>query len=140
MPASPEELIAINSLLIEREAAFARVHSIESRISELLGEPYPFSAPAVELPSKIKNRAKKTTKQKGTKSKPFKPRRLNADEVAYRLTLIDKGQVIEQSATDLKHVTTLLADSLPGMKLQKVETVDLNNKSVEVLMSNDPTP
>ncbi|MFQ3225941.1 MAG: hypothetical protein ACI8Z5_002210, partial [Lentimonas sp.] len=37
MPASTEELIAINSLLIEREAEFARVHSIEAQISQLLG-------------------------------------------------------------------------------------------------------
>jgi hypothetical protein len=136
MPASPEELIAINSLLIKREAAFARVHSVESRISELLGEPYPFEAPAVELPSRNKKKASKASKHKQSKSKPFKPRRLNQGEVAYRLCWIDKGQEIEQCATDLKCVTSLITDSLPGLKLHKIETIDLNNETIEVLICN----
>ena len=61
MSASTEELIAINSLLIEREAEFARVHSIEAQISELLGAEYPFDPPEVIVPSTI---TKKPTKAK----------------------------------------------------------------------------
>lgn len=134
MPASPEELIAINSLLIQREAAFARVHTVEARIAELLGgESYPFEAPAVILPSSIKKKATKAKKSNQAKNKPLKPRRLNDDEAAYRLTWIDKGQQTEQSATDLKSITTLLNDSLPGLKLLKIETVDINGEVVETL-------
>jgi hypothetical protein len=132
MPASPEELIAINSLLIEREAEFARVHITESRINELLKADYPFEAPSVTLPSSIKKKANKPKKTK-SKAVTVKPRRLNNSEVAYRITWIDKGQTTEQKATDLKHLTTLLQDSLPGMKLLELETIDLEDNNVETL-------
>lgn len=132
MSASPEELIAINSLLIEREAAFARVHTAESQINELLGGEYPFEAPRTELPSSIK---KKVAKRKKTKAKAatLKPRRLNEAEVAYRLTWMDRGQAYEENCTGLKQVTALLEDALPEMKLIKIETVDIHENVVETL-------
>lgn len=132
MSASPEELIAINSLLIQREAELARVHMTESRINELLGADYPFEAPNVTLPSSIKKKANKPKKTK-SKATTIKPRRLNAGEIAYRITWLDKGQTTEQKATGLKHLTALLQDSLPGMKLLKLETVDLNGEVVDSL-------
>ncbi len=135
MSASPEELIAINSLLIEREAAFARVHTVENRINELLGASYPFEAPAVELPSTLKKKATKTKKTKATMNR-IKPRRLNEDEVAYRLTWIDKGQTIEQNATELKQLHGLLEETLPGMKLLKIETLDLHSQVLEVIFES----
>jgi len=132
MSASPEELIAINSLLIEREAELARVHTAESRINELLGTAYPFEAPGVTLPSSIK---KKTTKPKKAQAKTvaLKPRRLDIGEVAYRITWTEKGQTIEQNATELKHLNVLLQETLPGMKLLKIETVNLNGQGIEIL-------
>ncbi|MGZ0656843.1 hypothetical protein ACWPKS_14650 [Coraliomargarita sp. W4R72] len=132
MSASSEELIAINSLLIEREAALARVHITESRINELLGGEYPFEAPSVALPSSIK---KKVVKAKKVKAKPvaLKPRRLNLGEVAYRITWTEKGQTTEQNATELKHLNALLQETLPGMKLLKIQTLDLDGEPVETL-------
>lgn len=132
MSASPEELIAINSLLIQREAELARVHITESRINELLGENYPFEAPSVTLPSSIKKKAAKPKKSKA-KQVAFKPRRLNPGEVAYQITWTEKGQTSEQNATDLKHLNSLLHEPLPGMKLLKVQTIDIDGAPVETL-------
>jgi hypothetical protein len=131
MSASTEELIAINSLLIEREAEFARVHSIEAQMAELLGAPYPLEPPEVIVPSTIKKKATKATR--AAKVKPLKVRRLAEGEVAYRFTWIDKGQTVINELTELKTVETLIHDTLPGMKLLKIETLDLDSNTVERL-------
>lgn len=131
MSASTEELIAINSLLIEREAEFARVHSIEAEISALLGAEYPFDPPEVVVPSTIKKKAAKA--KRAAKAKPIKVRRLATGEVAYRFTWIDKGQTVTNELTELKAVDTLINDTLPGMKLLKVETLDFDSAVVETL-------
>lgn len=131
MSASTEELIAINSLLIEREAEFARVHSIEAQISELLGAEYPFDPPKAVIPSTIKKKASKT--KRAPQAKPIKIRRLAEGEVAYRFTWIDKGQTVTNELTELKAVNELINDTLPGMKLLKVETLDFDSATVETL-------
>ncbi|CAA6677417.1 MULTISPECIES: hypothetical protein [unclassified Lentimonas] len=135
MSASTEELIAINSLLIEREAEFARVHSIEAQISELLGAEYPFDPPEVIVPSTIKK--KPTKAKKAAKAKPLKVRRLADGEIAYRFTWIDKGQTVTNELTELKAIDTLIDDALPGMKLLKVETLDFDSATIETLYSNE---
>ena len=134
MSASPEELIAINRLLIEREAELARVHIAESRINALLGADYPFEAPGVDLPSSHRKKATKPKKAKAKTAK-VKPRRLNEGEVAYRVTLEAKGQTTEQTASELKQVDALLEEPLPGMRLLKIETVDLDGQLVETLFA-----
>ncbi|MDQ8194390.1 hypothetical protein QEH59_08130 [Coraliomargarita sp. SDUM461004] len=133
MSASSEELIAINSLLIEREAELARVYATESRINQLLGADYPFEAPGVTLPSSIKR--KKPTKAKKVKAKAavIKPRRLDTGEAAYRITWTERGQSTQQNAADLKHLNALLKEPLPSMKLLKVQTIDIAGAPVETL-------
>ena len=134
MSASPEELIAINRLLIEREAELARVHIAESRINALLGADYPFEAPRVDLPSSLRRKVSKLKKAKAKTAK-VKPRRLNEGEVAYRVTWEAKGQTTEQTASELKQVDALLEEPLPGMRLLKIETVDLDGQLVETLFA-----
>lgn len=133
MSASTEELIAINSLLIEREAEFARVHAIETQISELLGAPYPFEPPEVTIPSTIKK--KPTKAKKTTQAAPLKVRRLTPEEAAYRFTWLDKGQNVSNEVTDLRAVEALIYDVLPGMKLLRVETLDFESETIETLYS-----
>jgi len=133
MSASPEELIAINNLLIEREAELARVHTSESRINALLDGDYPFEAPEVFLPSSQKVKVVKKTKQVKAKITPLKPRRLNEGEAAYRIHWEEKDKVMEQTATELKQVQALLQKPLPGMKLLKIETVDLHGRTAEII-------
>jgi len=132
MPASTEELIAINSLLIEREAAFAQVHTLESQINALLGDDYPFEAPEAELPSWTKKKVKKPKKEKA-KDSSIKLRRLNDDEVAYRVTWIDKAQTIVRETTDIRTVNTLIQEGLPGLKLVSIETVNLNSEIIDTI-------
>ncbi|MGJ8639660.1 MAG: hypothetical protein ACSHYA_09730 [Opitutaceae bacterium] len=134
MSASPEELIAINSLLIKREADFARVHTLESQINKLLGGEFPFEPPEVVVPSTIKKKATKAKKAK-PKPKPLKPRRLNPGEVAYQMTWLNKGQTTTHQATSLKSLNTLFQESLPEMKLLKIETIDLEGQLVETLFT-----
>jgi hypothetical protein len=131
MPASTEELIAINSLLIEREAEFARVHSIEAQISQLLGAEYPFDPPEVIVPSTTRKKPVKASR--AAKVAPIKLRRLVQGEIAYRFTWIDKGQTVTNELTELKAVDALINDALPGMKLLKVETLDFDSATVERL-------
>ena len=125
MSASTEELIAINSLLIEREAEFARVHSMEAQISALLGAEYPFAPPEVTIPSTIKKKASKA--KHAPKKAAIKLRRLALGEVAYRITEV----------TDLKAVTPLIHDGLPGMQLLTVETLNFDSTPVESLYQAD---
>jgi hypothetical protein len=131
MSASTEEIIAINSLLIKREAEFARVHSIEAQISALLGVEYPFDPPAVIIPSTIKKKASKT--KPAAQEPAIKIRRLADDEIAYRFTWLDQGQTVANELTELKAVDTLINDTLPGMKLLKVETLDFDSATVQTL-------
>jgi hypothetical protein len=135
MSASTEELIAINSLLIEREAEFARVHSMEAQISALLGADYPFDPPEVTIPSTIKKKASKT--KRASKKEGIKLRRLAAGEVAYRITWIDKGQTVTNEVTELKAVAPLIHDSLPGMQLLSVETLNFDSAPVATLFQAD---
>ena len=137
MPASTEELIAINSLLIEREAAFAQVHTLESQINQLFGDHYPFEAPGLELPSWNKQKKVKSQKQEKPKDRTIKLRRLEDPEVAYRVTWIDKSETTSKEITDIRSVNTLIQDGLPGLKLVRIETVDLNSETVKGLYSNE---
>jgi hypothetical protein len=131
MSASTEELIAINSLLIEREAEFARVHSMEAQISALLGAEYPFEPPEVTIPSTIKKKVGKA--KRAPKQAALKLRRLAPGEVAYRITWIDKGQRVTNEVTELKAVAPLIHDSLPGMRLLTVETLNFESTAVATL-------
>jgi hypothetical protein len=132
MSISPEELIAINRLLIEREAAFARLHALENRVNQLLGADYPFEAPEVTLPSSIKKKLKKPKKAKKKPAK-LKPRRLKDDETAYQVTWSYKGQTTTQTATELKQLLPLLEAPLPAMKLLEIATVGIEGEPVEIL-------
>ena len=131
MSVSTEELIAINSLLIEREAEFARVHAIEAEITALLGAHYPFEPPAVTIPSTIQKKPSKANR--APKPAGLKLRRLAPGEVGYRLTWIDKGRRVRNTVTDLRALAPLLHDSPPGIQLLSVETLDFDSAPVDTL-------
>lgn len=132
MPVSTEELIAINSLLIEREAAFARVHELEATINQRLGVKYPFPAPTVALPALVKKKPFKTKKQQN-KTTVFKARRLLANEVGYRISSLERGQISQQELTDLRLINPLLQENLPDCKLITIETINLTGQVIDTL-------
>lgn len=134
MSISTEELIAINGLLIEREGAFARVGDIEQSINQLLGADYPFETPEAIPPSRQKRKPVK--RAKAAKAKvvgPPKLRRLKPGECAYRFTWQNKSGTHSSEATDLKAADALVKHPLPGTKLAKVETLDLEATVVECI-------
>ncbi len=134
MSVSTEELIAINGLLIEREGAFARVSEIEQSINRLLGDEYPFDAPEAVPPSAFKRKALKQKRITEAKA-PDAPkiRRLKAGECAYRFTWSEKDGVHVREATELRPIEALIKQPLPGTKLLKVETLDLDSAVVDCL-------
>jgi len=132
MPVSTEELIAINSLLIEREAALARVHGLEATINQRLGAKYPFPAPTVALPASVIKKPFKTKKPQN-KTTLFKARRLLANEAGYRISTLERGQVNRQELTDLRLVNPLLQENLPDCKLITIETINLTGQVIDTL-------
>ncbi|MDQ8203568.1 hypothetical protein [Pelagicoccus sp. SDUM812003] len=129
---SIDELIAVNSLLIERETELAELSQIERSITELLGQPYPFDAPQAELPSSHKRKLAKA-KKRPTKKGPPKIRRLKDDEFAYRVTLSENGEIKTHDLLDFAPFQDLLAKPLPHLRIHKVETIDVSQSPVDLL-------
>ncbi len=120
---SIDELVAVNSLLIERETCLADLSHIESTISDILGEPYPFAPPEVPLPSTRKGKRAKALKQPKAKAPP-KIRRLKDGETGYRVTLIENGESKTHDLLDFAPFQKLLAQPLPHHRIQFVATLD----------------
>ncbi|MGB0415531.1 MAG: hypothetical protein ACPGKS_01645 [Coraliomargarita sp.] len=137
MPASTEDLIAINGLLIEREAKYARVGEIEASINQLLDGDYPFPPPEHIPPSTRKRKAPKRKKAAATKATPGpKLRRLRTGEFAYRIHWRNSDGTESQSEiTEFKAIDTLIKSLQPGAKPLQIETLDLENEVVDCLYS-----
>jgi len=120
---SIDELVAVNSLLIERETSLADLSHIERTITDILGQPYPFQEPAAALPSRKKGKRAKAPKKQKAKATP-KIRRLKDGETGYRVTLHENGQVQTHDLLDFAPFQTLLAKPLPHHRIQKVETLN----------------
>ncbi|EDY81530.1 hypothetical protein VDG1235_1148 [Verrucomicrobiia bacterium DG1235] len=120
---SIDELVAVNSLLIERETTLADLNHIETSISGILGQPYPFATPQAALPSATKRKrakAKKLPKKKG----PPKIRRLKDGEFAYRVTLVENGEQKTHDLLDFAPFQSLLATPLPHHRIQSIHTIN----------------
>jgi hypothetical protein len=132
---SPEELIQINHLLIEREAAFARVHTLEQAIHKLLGAEYPLPAPPAALPSTLHKKATKAKKNPTPTSavKGPKARRLADGEVAYRVSWRENGEPRETELTDLRSLEPIIEESLPAIRLLSITTIDIDGHVMDTL-------
>jgi len=105
---------------------FARVYTVESKINKLLGEAYPFEAPTILLPSAEKRKKSKSKAAKPAKKVSIKIRRLNSEEVGYRITWIDKNNRKTTDVRNTRNIMPLLQSMLPGTKLEKVEIMSVN--------------
>ena len=136
MSVSPEELIAINSLLIEREEAYARVAEIEQSICHLLGADFPFEPPRAIPSSAHKRKASKKRRAASKKAQgPPKIRRLKPGECAYRFTWSEKEHVQVREATELRAIETFIKHPTSGNKLLKVETLDIDSEVVDCIFN-----
>lgn len=124
-----ESQIRINTLLLEREALFLRVHELENSAAAILGEPFPFTRPP--LPSD--KRSKKKRKPTKTADTKIKIRKLETGETAYRVTYAQGGEVITELHDTPEPLTTLLATQSPRLKVQSIETLDQTGNPIAQL-------
>jgi hypothetical protein len=118
---SADSSIRINALLLQREALFVRVHEIEGAVSALLGEPYPFTRPALPSDQRGKRKAPARAAAAGAKDKV---RKLEPDETAYRVTYRQQGQVRVETHDSPDALRTLLAAQSAQLEVQSIETLD----------------
>lgn len=129
---SIDELVAVNSLLIERETRLAGLSQIESAISDILGSPYPFQDPEAEIPSLKKGKRSKAPKKRKSKANP-KIRRLKDGESGYRISIIEHRALQTHDLLDFTPFQALLSKPLPTQRIQKVVTLDKNSTPVDTL-------
>ena len=135
----PDQQIQINTLLLTREELFVRVYALEQAAAAILGEPYPFTRPA--LPSDIRLK-RKPTPRLSERSGAFQPpsaarealRRIEGLETAYRVTYRRFGQVVTEDHNDLDALRTLLASQGAHLTVTRVETIDLGGRTQAVLI------
>ncbi|MET0261687.1 MAG: hypothetical protein ABW223_02230 [Rariglobus sp.] len=118
---SDDSQIRINAFLLEREALFVRIHEIERAASALLGEPFPFTRPT--LPSDQRVKRKSTSRTAATSAKD-KLRKLEDNEVSYRVTYRQQGQTRVETHDSLDALRTLLAAQGAQLQVQTIETLD----------------
>ena len=136
----PDQQIQINTLLLTREELFVRVHDLEQAAAAILGEPYPFTRPA--LPSDAKLKRKPTSPATPRSATPASPvalardslRRLEGLETAYRVTYRRFGQVVTEDHDDLDALRTLLSSQGANLSVSRVETIDLGGRIKAVLL------
>lgn len=132
-----ESQIRINTLLLEREALFLRVHELENAAAAILGEPFPFTRSP--LPSDKRSKKKrKPTKAKTADSK-IKIRKLETGETVYRVTYAQGGEIITELHDTPEPLATLLATQSARLKVQTIETLDQAGSPIAHL-HGEPTP
>ena len=128
MPA--ESQIRINTLLLEREALFLRVHELEGTVSAIFGEPYPFERPPLPSDSRRKGKAKP---RKAKADATIKLRKLAPDEVAYLVTYLDHENEKTEAHDTPDPLITLLATQSKTLQVQAIATIDGNGTVIEQL-------
>lgn len=133
MSLPPEELIAINDLLIERETAFSGIGRIEDAIANILGQPYPLDPPKTILPSTVKKKKVKQAKVAAPKVSIPKLRKLFSDEISYRVFYTDGTEHLEQDILDPMAAQKFLEKPLPGFKINRVITLQKDLEIQDIL-------
>lgn len=131
---SDSSQIRINTLLLEREALFVRVHEIERSVEALLGEPYPFTRPP--LPSDQQGKRKKPARAGGSAARD-KLRKLEGDEVAYRVTYRQLGQTRVETHDAPDALRTLLAAQGAQLQVRSIETIAADGTVKSVLLEQN---
>lgn len=129
-----ESRIRINALLLQREGLFVRVHEIESRVNDILGEPWPFEPPS--LPSMRRSKAKPAKKRgasptaKGNEETKLRKLDEARGETAYRVSYIQRGQNREEVHDTPEALQTLLAAQGTQLRVTAIDVIDANGAVV----------
>lgn len=124
--------LRLNQLLLEREAQFVRVHDLEQAATRILGEPYPFTRPA--LPSDTRSR-RKTTASRPAPALRDRVRKLEPGESAYRVTYRAHDRVVTEDHDNPDALRTLLATQGAALAIVRIETVDTHGTPVATLFA-----
>lgn len=124
--------IQLNGLLLEREAAWVRVHAAEQAVAALLGEPYPWTRPV--LPSDQRGRRKAAGGARTASGPRERLRKLEAGEVAYRVTYRQFDQDLSEVHAEPEALRTLLAAQGMQLAVGRIETLDAAGTVVAVLL------
>ncbi len=136
----PDQQIQINTLLLQREELFVRIHDLEKTAAAILGEPYPFTRPP--LPSDVRTKRKSPVLPRaasglsGAGGARESLRRLEGLEIAYRITYRRFGQVGQEEHDALEALHTLLASQGAQLTVTRVETIDLGGRTKAVLIGD----
>lgn len=131
-----ESQIRINTLLLEREALFVRVHELENAAHAIFGEPFPFIRPL--LPSDQRSKKKRSAKTAAGETR-IKLRKLEADESAYRLIYRQGGVTLTEQHAHPDALNTLLASQGAHLQVQSIETLDQAGAPQALLFGTPPT-
>ncbi len=121
-----------------------RVHDLETAAAAILGDPYPFTRPALPSDPRLK---RKPAPRPSERSGGFQPpsaareslRRLEGLETSYRVTYRRFSQVVTEDHDDLDALRTLLASQGATLTVTRIETIDLGGRTKSVLLDR-PTP
>lgn len=134
MALTAQQRIALQELLLQREALYARVHAIETEINEIFGDTYPLPPPDVDVAQPgVKRKPATSPKSKPSKAKPSRLRPLETKEKAYRVRYQEDSGVADEIHTDRKAVDALLQSPLTQTMLRSVETIDEQGSVQEIL-------
>lgn len=126
--------IRINALLLQREELFVRIHDIEQAVAGILGEPYPFTRPA--LPSD--QRVKRKPAGRAAAGAKDKLRKLEPGEAAYRVTYRQLGQTRMETHESPEALRTLLAAQSAQLQVRTIETIDDAGAVKAILLGEPP--
>lgn len=125
--------IRINELLLEREELFLRIHQLETKAAELLGEPYPFVRPVLPSDQKPRRKAPAGRGRENAPAKPVQLRMLEAEEKAYRVVYEQYGKREEELHYDVGAIGNLMASQGATLSLLSVEAVDKQGQVTALL-------
>ncbi len=136
MGLTTQQRIELDHLLLQREAAYVRVHRAEAGIQRIFGGDFPLPPPPVEVASARRGakRTQSTTRKSGPRIAP-KLRPLGENESAYRVAFRQEGTVVEEIHTDRKAIQDLLKSSLADSLVLRVETIDQDGNPAEQIFS-----
>ncbi len=123
--------ILLNRLLLEREAQWVRIHAAEQAVAALLGEPYPWTRPA--LPSDQRGRRKATGAPRSAAAPRERLRKLEERETTYRVVYRQFGKTVTELHAEPEALRTLLAAQGANVAVERIETLDAAGAVVAVL-------
>lgn len=132
MDLSIEQRIELDHLLLQREAAYARVHRAEMEIQKIFGGEFPLPPPPVEVADGIR----KTSGRKGSAKKVArkvvpKLRPLDHDEIAYRVAFSQRGRTVQEDHVDRKALQAMLKSGASERVLVSIDILGSGGDVVE---------